>query len=253
MLIYSHNPKSEGAKELKDALGIRRIKNEGSTFRGGPNKVVINWGSANLPDEVSKCKVINSEKAVSIASDKLKTFDKLSKEKVSIPDFTTDAKTAMEWVAAGATVVARTVLRGSSGAGIVIMEKDKMESFTKAPLYTKYVPKKEEFRIHVLGGKVISEQKKALRNGWIEEHGPPNYKIRNLDNGFVFIRNDIQVPKSVREQAIAAVKALGLDFGAVDVIYNEKQARAYVIEVNTAPGLEGQTVTDYAKGLEEYV
>jgi D-alanine-D-alanine ligase-like ATP-grasp enzyme len=42
-----------------------------------------------------------------------------------------------------------------------------------------------------------------------------------------------------------------LDFGAVDVIWNEKQQRAYVLEVNTAPGLEGQTVDDYARGIKE--
>ena len=253
MHIYTHNPKSQGAKELKDGLKIRRIKNENSTFRGSKDKVVINWGSANLPDEVKRSKVLNTQKAVAVASDKLQTFDVLSKNKVSIPDWTTDAKVAMDWVAAGATVVARTILRGSSGAGIVLMDKDDMKSFTKAPLYTKYIPKKEEFRIHVMGKKIISEQKKALRNGWIEEHGPPNYKIRNLDNGFVFIRNNITIPGPVRDQAIAAVEALGLDFGAVDVIWNEKQKTAYVLEVNTAPGLEGQTVDDYVKGFKDYV
>lgn len=253
MFIFTHNPNSQGAKELKDGLGIRRIKNEGSAFRGGKDKLVINWGSANLTDEVNRSKVLNSEKAVAIASDKLRTFDVLSKKKVSIPDWTTDAKVAMQWVADGATVVARTVLRGSSGAGIVLMDKDDIKSFTKAPLYTKYVPKKEEFRIHVMRGKVISEQKKALRNGWIEEHGPPNYKVRNLDNGFVYVRNNINIPDSARKEAIAAVDAVGLDFGAVDVIYNQKQDRSYVLEINTAPGLEGQTVDDYVKGFKQYV
>ena len=41
------------------------------------------------------------------------------------------------------------------------------------------------------------------------------------------------------------LKELGLDFGAVDVIWNEHESKAYVLEINTAPGLEGSTVEDY--------
>jgi D-alanine-D-alanine ligase-like ATP-grasp enzyme len=37
-----------------------------------------------------------------------------------------------------------------------------------------------------------------------------------------------------------------LDFGAVDIIYNAKRNECYVLEVNTAPGLEGTTVEKYA-------
>jgi glutathione synthase/RimK-type ligase-like ATP-grasp enzyme len=46
-----------------------------------------------------------------------------------------------------------------------------------------------------------------------------------------------------------AVAALGLDFGGVDVIWNERRQMAYVLEVNTACGLEGQTVNDYAEAF----
>jgi glutathione synthase/RimK-type ligase-like ATP-grasp enzyme len=41
--------------------------------------------------------------------------------------------------------------------------------------------------------------------------------------------------------------ASGLDFGAVDVIWNERQQRAYVLEINSAPGLEGTTIDDYVR------
>ena len=39
----------------------------------------------------------------------------------------------------------------------------------------------------------------------------------------------------------------GLTFGSVDVIYNEHRDKAYVLEVNTASGLSGETVDDYVK------
>jgi D-alanine-D-alanine ligase-like ATP-grasp enzyme len=77
--------------------------------------------------------------------------------------------------------------------------------------------------------------------------------VRNHDNGFIFVRNDVKAPSSVEEQAVRAIKALGLDFGAVDIIWNDKQQKAYVLEVNTAPGLEGSTVDDYARGFRNLI
>lgn len=130
------------------------------------------------------------------------------------------------------------------------MDKDNPKSFVKAPLYTKYVPKKDEYRVHVVAGKVIDVQRKALRNGWLEEHGGDvNYKVRNLANGFVYVRQDVVAPKQVMEEPVKAMEILKLDFGAVDVVYNAKKESAYVLEINTAPGLEGTSVDNYAKAL----
>ena len=42
--------------------------------------------------------------------------------------------------------------------------------------------------------------------------------------------------RSISEQAIKAVETLGLDFGAVDLILHNDTP--YVLEVNTAPGLQ---------------
>jgi D-alanine-D-alanine ligase-like ATP-grasp enzyme len=70
--------------------------------------------------------------------------------------------------------------------------------------------------------------------------------VRNLANGFVFQRNGIEVPEVVRQVARDTLLAVeGLTFGAVDVIFNERANRAYALEINTAPGLEGTTVDDY--------
>lgn len=44
--LFAHNPHSEGAAELAQALGIRRIRHEGSRYVGNANKHVINWGPA---------------------------------------------------------------------------------------------------------------------------------------------------------------------------------------------------------------
>ena len=122
-----------------------------------------------------------------------------------------------------------------------------------APLYVMYIKKKDEYRIHVLRNNIIDVQRKGLRAEF-QGQQDVNFLIRNLANGFMFVRNDnagVQlinsstVPQVVKNVAVQAVAALGLDFGAVDVIYNQQQKAAYVLEVNTAPGIEASTVLSY--------
>lgn len=234
--IYAHNPYSEGAKALAEHLKAKRIKHEGSRYRPKRTDVVINWGSSRLPTALADANVLNLRSGV--ASDKLQSFNALKAAAVSVPDFTT-IKEEATWDEG----VARTILNGSSGAGIVLWRAG--EEIPRAPLYVQYVKKKHEFRVHVLKGKIIHVQQKKLKNGFEAN------KIRSHDNGYVFAVNDIQVPENVKSEAIKAVAALALDFGAVDVIYNEKQERAYVLEVNTAPGLCETTATKYADAFKE--
>jgi glutathione synthase/RimK-type ligase-like ATP-grasp enzyme len=252
MFLYSYNKDSEGAKVLSEALGIRRIRHTKSTFKGSPKKVVINWGSSELPDEVMKSTIINEPARVDICTNKLTFFEHVARTGgVVIPDWTTDPGVAMQWCAEGHTVCARTVLQGHSGEGLILMDKNNLDSFVNARLYTKYVPKLDEYRVHVVNGQVIDIQRKALRNNWIEENpgDKPNYKVRNHANGFVYIRGDVNPPPGISEQALAAVNCVGLTFGAVDIIFNAKRNSCYVLEINTAPGLEGQTVHNYVNAF----
>ena len=249
--LFAWNPNSEGASELAEAMGIKRIKHQGSRFKGSDKKIVINWGASNIDNpEILKCKVVNHPDRVALCSNKLRFFEELAGKGVTIPDWTTDKKTAFEWVVNGSLVCARTILNGHSAAGLVIMHKDDVKTLVEAPLYTRYVPKKEEYRVHVVKGRTVDVQRKALRNGWVEEHGANvNFRIRNLENGFIYMRQDIQVPDIVSNEARKAVEIMKLDFGAVDVIYNEKNQKAFVLEINTAPGLEGQSIQNYAGAL----
>ena len=58
------------------------------------------------------------------------------------------------------------------------------------------------------------------------------------------------LPPVVVEQGSLAFAASELDFGAVDIIFNERENKAYVLEINSAPGLEGSTIQDYATMLQ---
>lgn len=249
-VVFPYRQGSNSAKALAEALGIKQLKLEGSKFKGGADKIVVNWGSSNTTQEVEKCKVINNPAAVKIASDKLEFF-KAMDGKVSIPPFTTDKAKAEEWVRAGKTVVVRETLKGSGGDGIVLLDSIvRFEDYNhaRAKLYTQYVPKKSEWRIHVADNEVKDVQRKALAS-----HMNPNnadFRIRNHNFGFNFVRGDNNTcPGSVKAEALKSVAILGLDFGAVDVIFNEHRDKAYVLEINTAPGLEGQTVDTYKESI----
>jgi hypothetical protein len=120
-----------------------------------------------------------------------------------------------------------------------------------APLYTKYVKKADEYRIHVFDGQVIDIQQKRKRQEVPNEE--VDYQIRNLAGGWVFCRDDVVCPSVCSELAISAVATLGLTFGAVDIGYNRNEQRGYVYEVNTAPGLEGSTLDNYFEALVRYI
>lgn len=241
--IYSYNLGSAGAGALARGLNVVRLRDEGRPIR---TKLLINWGSSGSPErrQVTAQKVLNPFNNVKIASNKLETFQKFAENpEIQIPQWTTDPEVARTF----GTVVCRTVLRGHSGNGIVLWEGD--GDLPRAPLYTQYVKKKHEFRVHVMNGEVIDVQQKRKRRDF---DGEPNTKVRNHQNGWVYCRENLDIPDDLSRQAILATGALGLDFGAVDLIYNERQNRSYVLEVNTAPGLEGTTLENYVNGFKKH-
>lgn len=252
--LFAHNKHSEGAKELARALGIMMIKHEGSKFVNNAGKTVINWGSSRLPDNVRSGPVVNAAANVAQASDKLHSFNAFTRGAVNCPPWTTSLAEAQRWLAQGKIVFARTMLRASSGRGIVEMLPEHPDTHNvRADLYVQYVQKKHEYRIHVLNNRVIDTQRKALPREF-EGREDVNFRIRNLENGFIFTRNDGHVvPEIVKEVGLAAVRTLGLTFGAADVIYQERTRQAYVLEVNTAPGLQGTTVTNYANAFRDFL
>jgi len=235
---------SQGAKTLAKALGVKRLRTSESRYKPRTGDVIINWGnSTGLPSlyATDTIRVLNRPHYLKYVADKLRFFQKVGEEDASIiPSFWTEP----ESIPADAyPIVCRTVLNGHSGSGIVMANSP--DDLVPAPLYVQYVRKKDEYRVHVglINGEpsVFSVQKKVRRL----EHDNPNWQIRNHGNGFNYARNDIEPPEQVLEVARKALAISGLDFGAVDVIWNEKKERAYVLEINTAPGLVGTTTEDY--------
>lgn len=253
--IYPWHEKSKGARALSSALGIKRILHTNSKFKGGPTKTVINWGASELPTAVSYSSVINKKTNVGIAAHKTKFFRRI-KGKARIPDFTEDSTEALAWVQEGRIVMGRLKTKGKSGDGIIFIDDD-FDKWLDAPLFTTYIKKKEEYRVHFAFGEQIDIQRKTLRKTDMEgnpiDTSQVDFRIRSYNNGFIFQRENIDPPKDVLVQAKLAFDASNLDFGAVDVIFNEKSGMAYVLEINTAPGLEGATIGSYAKAFKKHL
>lgn len=239
-LIYTYNKHSKSSKTLKRTLQYKYIVRP--TMRN--KHFVINWGCSKLLNNMHKGYILNHPRAVANAINKLRTFQILQERDVPVPDYTTDKQKANEWLSLGHKVVCRLNLSSHGGDDIVVVRSN--ESLPDAPLYTKYHKKKHEFRVHVFKDKVIAYSEKKMKR----ESPPTNNLIRNHDNGWVFCITNILHRDDVKQSAINAVAALGLDFGGVDVILSDD--KPIVLEINTAPGIDAPTtMTAYIDAFKQ--
>ena len=250
MYIFPYREGSGTVNRLALGIPARKIKIKNSKFVGNKNRIVVNWGSSDIDNkQVFKCRLLNHPDDVNIASNKLFFFSLLG-EREWLPDWSIDKQTAEGWIEKGSTVVCRTVLTGHSGVGIVIARS--VEEMADAHLYTRYIKKMDEYRVHVFCGEVIDIQRKARRMDVSDEE--INWQVRSHDNGFIYMREGLERVSCLdrlRELALETAELCSLDFGAVDIIYNKGRDMCYVLEVNTAPGLEGTTLERYCEAMRK--
>jgi hypothetical protein len=256
LVVYPYKMGSRSAKNLAEKVTtiigakVRRVRENGR-YKPRLRSVVLNWGNARFPHWLPNGSWLNKPDHVVIASNKLSSFVVLQRANIPIPEFTTNIQVAKEWSVGNHIVLARTLLNSHSGRGIHICRPG--EALISAPLYVKYIRKQKEFRVHVFNGTIIDGSEKRRVGLHHRDEASHNSLVRNHDNGWVFCRDSIQEPSDLRPLAIASVAALRLNFGACDIIWNEKQNKCYTLEVNTAPGLEGTTLDRYAAAVANYV
>jgi glutathione synthase/RimK-type ligase-like ATP-grasp enzyme len=95
--------------------------------------------------------------------------------------------------------------------------------------FSEYVPVRTEYRVWVFQDECIGTYEKVMRR-------PADFKYigRNFRNGFEF--QPVGNINSIRYLGAMALRAIGLDFGAVDILVGMDE-QEYVLEVNTAPGV----------------
>lgn len=253
LFVYPYKKGSASAKLLAQAIGAERVFPD-SSFAPKPSDLIVNWGNGNPPNWRSQLylqsiQVLNHWENVCFAIDKRTSFVMFKEAGVCIPKYTQSRSMAIDWLEDGKIVIGRALLEGTRGEGIVVMEK--VTQFKECALYTQYTEPTKEFRIYTFNGKFIDALEKRRDSDRLAE-GTIDYRVRTEENGWVFCRNNVQVPQEAAKQAVRATRALGLLFGGVDIIWNQKENRAAVLEVNTAPGIFGTTVSLYAQEILAY-
>jgi hypothetical protein len=177
--------------------------------------------------------------------DKLTQYQWFFDNEIPALNFTDDFLTAHEWLQDGHVVFGRKYLKASCGKGIVVLEPG-TEDVPICPVYTQYKKKKREFRVHVFKDQVVAVTEKKRRK---EFDGVRDTKIRNLANGYVFVQAVENEPEGLRELALRAARVSASDFRGVDVGYNQLKDELFVIEVNSAPGIQGTNLTKYLEAI----
>lgn len=252
-VIYPYKMGSASAKALAQALDARRVRPVGR-YKPRREDLIVNWGASTIPRWYEAYMRLNGEggflnypNCVRNATNKLSCFRILTEASVPTVEWTTEPHVVLEWQRDNRKIVARGTLTGHSGAGIEIVDID--DWIPRAPLYTKYINPVAEYRVHVFDGKVIDYVKKRRRNG--DQPEGIESMVRSLGNGWVFTRENLRRLERVEEMAVNAIKALGLDFGAVDILRDEDN-NCMVLEVNTAMGMQGTTLEAYKQAILNY-
>lgn len=239
--LLPYNLNSKGGRDLAEELDILRIRPQNSSFVPRQGDLVFCWGNTNANHFPAK--VYNRPEFVRDVTNKLNFFRKAaSGEGFQTPPFTTNRREAAEWP----ICVARTVLTGHEGAGIIITEHG--EEPPRASLYTKYIKKRAEYRIHIAFGRIIDMQRKIRR----PDGEPTDWRIRSWRNGFIFARNSGIPSETSQRAALAAMTHFELDYGAIDLV-ETRDGDTYILEINSAPGLEGGTLERYARAFRREI
>ena len=224
-------------RALLDAL-----KEQGVDIRGGTKipevevGTLIRWGAtANIPRKPKR--VVNSMKAIQAASNKREALELMRKAGISVPIVLTAGEVKLEHL----PVLGRKDKHVGANDIFLCMQMRDVERAKAIGCthFSKYIPTKAEYRAHVFGDSVIKVSQKILT----DQDAATQPWIRNLAAGYTFRQPELRLSGAARGLAIDAVNALGLHFGAVDIIIGDDD-QAYVLEVNTAPGLQTDTSLD---------
>ena len=237
--------KGNGSKALARALGVKRNRKA---------EVVIRWRLTDNTPPASAC-VLNNDSAIRKSSDKLRSLKIMKEAGLRVPEFAEDLQALnptsgdvifgrFRYHSKGDDIVALRVTANSERYFLPKTDEEApKEQFLSKEYFVKWMKSRAEYRYHVAFGKVILCTKK------IKENANASELIRNHQNGTWKQVTCAETPR-FSDACIKAVKAHGLDFGAVDFL--NVKGEPVMLEINTAPGLEVENRLElYSKALKE--
>lgn len=134
----------------------------------------------------------------------------------------------------GCTMFLGRRFKHTKGKDIVVYNRYPVH--TDSDFVTGYIPQKAEYRVWTFRGTCLGVYQKELTYPWKAKKRPGIAWNWRRGYAFKFFK---EAPEELKQLGIGAVRALDLDFGAVDVL-QAKDGGYYVLEVNTAPGTRGE-------------
>ncbi len=119
---------------------------------------------------------------------------------------------------------------GSHGVGVIKIDSieslksfsDYLKTTSKNIILRKFIKHKKQGRLIVLGDKVIASHLNYCNKDFRSNVGSNQERMREA---MVF-------PENVQQIAVKAVQSIGLDFGGVDILFEEETNNPYIAEVN---------------------
>jgi len=216
--IFYHGNSSITGKELRAALNI----SGGSEDPGERSTHLIRWGN-RMSIRFNPIKTLNKKEALDNSSNKRRALELLTQANIKTAPLTDRF--------GGELLVAR---KDSHQQGkdfyLVASQNDfELAQHLGCTHYTKFIPCDREMRIHIFRGEIIGIAEKRMSDRCT------SLTIRNFGNGWNFKYVD-SCDENIKQISKDAVAALGLEFGAVDIM-RSVNGNIYVLEVNSAPAL----------------
>ena len=182
---------------------------------------------------------LNSSRAITMARDKLRTMQMLSRHDVAMPATAyvgdkADVRTAIERVG-GAPVILK-LLEGTQGVGVILAESIKaaeaihetLRASGQRVLVQKFVSESRgrDIRAFVVGGRVVAAMRRTATGDEFRANVHRGGRVEPL----------VLLPYH-EQLAVRAAQILGLHVAGVDLL--ESDDGPQVMEVNSSPGLEG--------------
>ena len=265
-VLYDNNGIHSG-RRLGEELA-KRCTGKAEVYRGRPKRLVelqrrlkfdfiVNLGYFRAFDSKG-AKVINSPDAVARSSNKRRARQIFQNQKVPAPTLfmLPNSIGMMDFPVVGRT----THHTKGHGFWLCSNKQELTRSISGgATHWMKYIANTREFRIHAfastLGTEVSADDYAVLKLSEKLPDGPKAKRdavVKNHDNGWIFTYpadKDDPILTIARRAGKQAVAALGLQFGAADVMVSVDDDKAYVLEVNSAPCL----TDEQANTVEKYV
>lgn len=237
-LLY-HGKSHVTGERLGSFLGIPHGRETGPRV-----DYLIRWGSRAGAGFRPREDVINSQRSLRWNTDKFGSLKRMDEAGIPVPDFVEDRDEIRETFGYPALGREENHTRGED-INLILQWRDAYLTDGN-DYFVEYIPTEFEYRMHVVGGEVIKVHEKRLRS---EEDNHPF--IRNGETGWVFLEPREEPPPD--QLAIDAVGAMGMDFGAVDMIREEGTGDHYVLEVNSAPSLDEANLERYGERFAEVI